>query len=144
MPKRIMNDDEWINTLKECRGSGLTDKDWCAIHDISLSTLYRAIRRLRKKDREIPPHSHKMVPIKQEVVEIASVDESGRITQPEQIENLSASYEDQTMISFDSKFVAPVFESTVQILMPSGMKVELSNSTDAATIRNVLSVLQSV
>lgn len=144
MPKRVMSDDQWISALKECRSSGLTDKEWCVVNGISLSTLYRAIRRLRKKDSEIPSHSHKIVPIKQEVVEVASVDENGNITRPEQVESVSASYKAQQLMSFDSKYGSPVFEATAQILMPSGMKIELSNNTDAATIRNILSVLQTV
>ena len=43
MPKAKMSDDEWINFLKDCRSSGMTDKDWCIMHDIHPSTLYKVI-----------------------------------------------------------------------------------------------------
>ncbi len=36
MSKRLMNDDQWLNMLQECRSSGLTDRARCAIQGIRL------------------------------------------------------------------------------------------------------------
>lgn len=47
-------DDEWLNIINECRTSGCSDKLWCQEHNITLSTFYYQIRRLRKKACCIP------------------------------------------------------------------------------------------
>ena len=47
-------DQEWLDTIMECRSSGLTDKAWCEAHQISRSNFYYHIRRLRKQACEIP------------------------------------------------------------------------------------------
>lgn len=49
MPKPLMSDEEWFNFLKECRSSGMSDKDWCIMHGIHPSTLDKVINRLRQK-----------------------------------------------------------------------------------------------
>ena len=80
MPSRKMSDEQWISALQECRKSGMTDKDWCAMQGMHPSTLYKAIKRLRKKACEIPARDQKAVPLKQEIVEVASIDENGVMT----------------------------------------------------------------
>ena len=143
MPNRKMSDEQWISALHECRKSGMTDKDWCAMQGINPSTLYKAIRRLRKKACEIPTRYQKAVPLKQEIVEVASIDENGVMTRPRQIETVPEPCEERSVIPYDNP-TASAFEATVRISMPSGIRVELSNSINAATIRNVLGVLQTV
>ena len=144
MPKAIMNDDQWISFLNECRSSGMTDKDWCIMHDIHPSTLYKAIKRLRKKACEIPAHEDRTLSLKQEVVEVASIDNNGVITQPPKFEATPIPTSNPPAMPYDSLPATPAFETTVRIVMPSGIQVELSNSTNAATIRNILGALQSV
>lgn len=131
------SDDEWVTLLQECRSSGMSDKEWCFVNNIHPSTLYRAIERLRKKACAIPAHTQICKPISQEVVEVASIDENGIISQPLQAKEGRATGAINT-------FENPVFESTVRITMPSGIRVELSNNINAATIRSILGVLQSV
>ena len=143
MPSRKMSDEQWISALQECRKSGMTDKDWCAMQGIHPSTLYKAIKRLRKKACEIPARDQKAVPLKQEIVEVASIDENGVMTRSCQIETVPEPCKEQSVIPYDNP-AASSFEATVRISMPSGIKVELSNSINAATIRNVLGVLQMV
>ncbi len=46
--------EEWLQIINECRRSGLSDREWCEQHDISLSTFYNTISRLRKKSYTIP------------------------------------------------------------------------------------------
>ena len=144
MPKRKMSDEQWISALQECRRSGMTDKDWCAMQGMHPSTLYKAIKRLRKKACEIPAHDPKVVPLKQEIVEVASIDENGVMTRPRQIETVPVPCKEQSVMPYDDNPAVSSFEATVRISMPSGIRVELSNSINAATIRNVLGVLQTV
>ena len=143
MANRIMSDDQWISALQECRSSGLTDKDWCATRGINPSTLYKAIKRLRKKACAIPAHEQKIISLAQEVVEVASISEDGILTPSPQIGSTPAQHHDKSLVPYDSNFADPVFETSVRIIMPSGIRIELSNSTDAATIRSILGVLQS-
>jgi hypothetical protein len=81
-------------------------------------------------------------PIIQEVVEVASIDENGILSQPIQAKEVITT--DQSLSPFDTTFEDHVFESTIRITMPSGIRVELSNNTNAATIKSVLDALQSV
>ncbi|ANU47972.1 hypothetical protein ADH76_13265 [Enterocloster clostridioformis] len=68
--------DEWMELVKECRQSGLTDAAWCVEHGISPSCFYNAVTRLRKKDCQIPEPLGKASTLdltshKQDVVRIA-------------------------------------------------------------------------
>jgi len=136
------SDDEWVILLQKCRGSGMTDKEWCAMNNIHPSTLYRAIDRLRKKACTIPAHMQICKTIPQEVVEVASIDEDGIISQPIHAKEVVTA--DEPLSLFHNTIEDHVFESTIRITMPSGIRVELSNNTNAATIKSVLGVLQSV
>ena len=144
MPKRRMSDDQWINALQECRSSGMTDKDWCAVQGIHPSTLYKAIKRLQRKACAIPAHEPRTVSVTQEVVEVASADENGVLKPVSQIETAQIQRRDQSISTSDNSFDDSSFETSVRISMPSGIRVELSNNADAAAIRNILGVLQSV
>lgn len=48
------NDSEWLDLITVCRQSGLSDKAWCLENNISPSSFYNAVVRLRKKACEIP------------------------------------------------------------------------------------------
>ena len=144
MPNRKMSDEQWVSALAECRKSGMTDKDWCAMQGIHPSTLYKAIKRLRKKACEIPEREQKVIPLKQEIVEVASIDENGVMIGSHQIETMPIPCEEKSVMHYDVNPDSALFEATVRISLPSGIRVELSNSTNAATVRNVLGVLQTV
>lgn len=68
-PKRT--DEEWMNLIRECRSSGLSDKCWCEEHHIHPSSLYYQIRRLRNMDCEIPEPMPPIPSPKQEIVQIS-------------------------------------------------------------------------
>ena len=144
MSNRIMNDDQWLNMLQECRSSGLTDRAWCAMQGIHPTTFYRAIKRLRQKSCAIPTRDTAPVSLPQEVVEVAKVDGNEIIMQSHHTEAAPLPCNDQACIPCDNSVISSAFEVSVRIVMPSGIKVELSNNTNAATIRNILSVLQAV
>ena len=144
MSRIRMSDDQWLAAIRECRASGLSDRDWCATQGMHTATFYRAIRRLRNKACSIPARNQKAASLPQEVVEIASVDESGIITQISHAEPDSTLETGRHLISFDPKPTDVMSESTARIIMPSGIKVELTNAADAATIRNILCGLQTI
>ena len=143
MAKRMTN-EQWLSMVQDCRSSGLTDRAWCALHDIHPTSFYRAIKRLRNIACAIPDHKQDAISMSQEVVEVASIDENGIITPAQHAVSVQKSTADNTLITYESKLNNPVFESTVRITMPSGIQVDLSNSTNAATIRSLLSALQSL
>ena len=68
---------DWLAVVKECRASGLSDKDWCREHGIPSSTFYYHIRRLRKLACEIPTHecSSRICP-PQEVIPLVVADDT--------------------------------------------------------------------
>ena len=64
-------DQEWMELIKECRSSGLTDKDWCDRHGITRSNFYYHLRRLRKKSCDIPEATSSCkISLRQEVVPV--------------------------------------------------------------------------
>ena len=56
-PKNYRTKDEWFKLVQECRKSGLSDAQWCALNGISRHSLNTAIKRLRKCSYAIPPRS---------------------------------------------------------------------------------------
>ena len=48
------SDNEWYRIIMDCRKSGLSDTKWCQLHDISPSTFFTAVKRLRSKSFTIP------------------------------------------------------------------------------------------
>ena len=70
--KRIAPDEQF-RLITECRQSGLSDFQWCQMHDIKPGTFYTWISRLRKKGYSIPEFEtgHSTPPEnRQEVVKI--------------------------------------------------------------------------
>lgn len=69
--------DEWLQLIRECRCSGLSDRTWCEQHGILVSSFYNAVKRLRKNACDIPYVSNRRTYAldltsanKQEVVQI--------------------------------------------------------------------------
>ncbi|MCM1225630.1 MAG: anti-repressor SinI family protein [Lachnospiraceae bacterium] len=68
--KKTRNDQEWLDLIQECRTSGLSDREWCQMHSISINTFYNKVTDLRKKACNIPKsqaapsgREHEVVPI---------------------------------------------------------------------------------
>lgn len=51
--KRIAQDEQF-RLITQCRQSGLSDYQWCQMHDINPGTFYNWISRLRKRGYSIP------------------------------------------------------------------------------------------
>ena len=84
--KRISSDEQ-LRLIMECRQSGLSDYQWCRMHDINPGTFYNWISRLRKQGTQIPepcpPASSSSM--RQEVVKVELIpDHNACCTQLEQ------------------------------------------------------------
>ncbi len=73
--KRIGRDEQ-IRLIMECRGSGLSDYQWCEANGVLPGTFYMWISRLRKAGYTIPDPAkrQKAVPIIQDVVKLPVAD----------------------------------------------------------------------
>ena len=60
---------EWFSMIQECRSSGLTDKDWCREHGVSVNSFYYNVKKLKKLAFAIPvPNRRQSNSNKQEIV----------------------------------------------------------------------------
>ncbi|WP_429146511.1 IS66 family insertion sequence element accessory protein TnpA [Anaerotaenia torta] len=50
--------EEWLDLIQDCRTSGMSDKDWCDLHQIGRSSFYYHIRRFRNSACPISEASH--------------------------------------------------------------------------------------
>ena len=51
----------WLDVIRQCRASGLTNQAWCEQHDISLKSYYYWIAKIRKLAlEELPRKNHGM------------------------------------------------------------------------------------
>ena len=54
----------WLDVIRQCRASGLTNQAWCEQHDISLKSYYYWIAKIRKLAlEELPRKSHGYRPV---------------------------------------------------------------------------------
>ena len=54
----------WLDVIRQCRASGLTNQVWCDQHDISLKSYYYWIAKIRKLAlEELPRKSHGCRPV---------------------------------------------------------------------------------
>ena len=74
------SDQAWLERIRECRASGLTDKAWCELHQISRSTFYNHLRKLRKCACEIPETAPGRISLRQEVVPVEIRNDDSIIT----------------------------------------------------------------
>lgn len=125
-PKR--SDEEWINLIKECRNSGLSDKAWCELHNIYPSNLYYHIRRLRNHICNLPESScHMKKSPEQEIVQVQLA--------PEFLVQNPNSATMSTLPGNSSS--TPALRINI-----GGCKVEIFNNAASETIYNTLTVLQ--
>lgn len=48
----------WLDVIRQCRASGLTNQIWCEQHDISLKSYYYWLSKIRKLALEEKRHPH--------------------------------------------------------------------------------------
>ena len=124
--KRISRDEQ-VKLIMECRGSGLSDYQWCAANDILPGTFYMWISRLKKAGFTIPDSTarQKATPVIQEVVKLPVVDSETADNMP-----VMQNANDPTTAS----------RAAVEIEL-DGMSIRIHNNADAEVIRNVLQVV---
>ena len=68
------SDEEWYRIIMDCRKSGMSDKQYCHVNNIAASSLWSAIKRLRKKSFAIPESAgadiHDLTLPRQDVVKV--------------------------------------------------------------------------
>lgn len=62
------SEQEWQTLIRECRGSGLTVKEWCEQHHITRNSFYHHNRKSRYSSCESTEHRLPLQPERQEVV----------------------------------------------------------------------------
>ena len=59
----------WLDVIRQCRASGLTNQAWCEQHDISLKSYYYWTAKIRKLAlEELPRKSHGCRPVMERTV----------------------------------------------------------------------------
>ncbi len=59
----------WLDVIRQCRASGLTNQAWCEQHDISLKSYYYWIAKIRKLAlEELPRKNHGCRPVMEQTV----------------------------------------------------------------------------
>ena len=124
--KRVSRDEQF-NLIMECRGSGLSDYQWCMANDILPGTFYMWISRLRKAGYTIPDSTarQKAIPVIQEVVKLPVVDSE---TEEDMI----------VMQNANDPTTAP--RAAVEIEL-DGMTIRILNNADTEMIRSVLQIV---
>ena len=120
-------DQEWMDLIKECRSSGLTDKDWCDRHGITRSNFYYHLKKLRKQACEIPEASSSgKISLRQEVVPVEIRDND--IPLPAVASDLTPHFPDPST-------------GTVICIRFRNVEIEIRNGADNDVIRNTLSAV---
>lgn len=114
--------DEWLDIIKTCRNSGLTDKQWCFENNVSLSTFHKRVCFLRKKSYPVPDaNAKRSQPHPQEVQDVVPLDIIGGEALPVQHGNPNT--------------------PAVRILT-SSLQIDLENHASPELVRNVIQALE--
>lgn len=124
--KRIRRTDEqWMELIRECKSSGLSDQIWLKQKQIPASSYYRKYQQLcgdMEQTTPIPQKKLTEIPETHEIVQVAFEDESNSL--PVVLPN-------------------PACESAV-VLRTGAYTVEIHNSASADAIRNTLMALKQI
>ena len=121
------SDQEWMELIQECRGSGLSDRAWCSEHDIPISTFYNRISYFRKRACNIPSPNRNTVQPSQQVVALSLVEDTSITVEP------------------CGKQEAGAFPCLPAVTLTiKGCRLEINNHAGRDTIRNTLLALQQL
>ena len=68
-PDKQVKFQYWLDVIRQCRASGLTNQAWCEQHDISLKSYYYWIAKIRKMAlEELPRKNHGSRPVMEQTV----------------------------------------------------------------------------
>lgn len=125
--KLTRRQQQWLDTIIECRTSGLTDRQWCDEHGIASSTFYYNVRKLQDRACDIPetaaltdsaPQVQEVVPLNIMDSEQPSESELHKETRPDPFPSIRMDFE--------------------------GFHFEIRNNASADVIFNTLQALQKL
>jgi hypothetical protein len=126
-PKHYRTKDEWFKLIQECRKSGLSDAQWCALNGINHHSLNTAIKRLRRCSYAIPTPSsddiHDLTLPNQDVVQVDIIDD---IQPPKEYSPSVASHLDNS--------------HTIEINLGRA-NIRISNTVDPLVLSETLKIL---
>lgn len=135
MPKaKFKTDQEWMDAIQSCRTSGMTDKEWCHNNGISQTSLYRHIRKLKKKDYTIPGHSHVRLDERHEIVPVDLCE----IGEPETTYNGSLTDAGKADISISGNLSSGIHVTTGKF------RIDIDNDVNTSVLRDTLKILQKL
>ena len=119
------SDRRWLDLILQCRESGKSDRQWLIENNISSSTFYYHVNKLRKKACEIPANAFSGVSETQEVVPLIINEDL-----PQQKNNADIP---ETVSSSNETVLRLTFQN---------VKIEISNQATQSVIQNTLSALR--
>jgi len=127
--KRIGRDEQ-IRLIMECRGSGLSDYQWCEANGVLPGTFYMWISRLRKAGYTIPDPAkrQKAVPIIQDVVKLPVAD---------------SEMDDDMFVKQNANNPAMASRTAVEIEFGS-ITIRILNGADTKVVQSVLQFMGGV
>lgn len=121
--KRVSRDEQF-KLIMECRGSGLSDYQWCQINDIIPGNFYMWISRLKKAGYTISDSTagQKASPVVRKVVKLPVID--SEITE-------------NTIAVQNANNPTTVLQAAIEIEL-DGMIIRIHNKAEADVIQSVL------
>ena len=126
------SEEEWMQLITSCRQSGLSDKEWCTVNGIVISSFYNAVVRLRKKACRIPEreqNTEKLCDLTAssfpDVVPISILPESTAYQAAPALQDAAAHDDNSHMVQITA----------------GNLSVQLCNGTDPALVGQILSFL---
>lgn len=131
MKSKRVSCDEQMQLIMECRQSGLSDYQWCQMHDINPGTFYNWISRIKKQGITLPESSgrgrHASSTV-QEVVKLELIPEEKAVPA-------------NTIPSCNT--YVPANDVAFEVVIHSAT-IRVFNSTDAQMLENLLRCLGGV
>ena len=135
----------WYEQICQCRGSGLSDRQWCMEHGISLSTFYRHVQKLRSFACDLPAKRKKVkLPVMQEVVELQVLDgmPEGNSTSPAGTTTLKAGLQPHKAATPEQETVMHFFRIAMCIHLPGDISIEVSDLANPSPVAGVIRSLE--
>ena len=132
MKRVYRNQDVWMNLIKECRASSLSDAEWCRQNGINISTFYATVKKFKKAGVGLPVKARRGI-------DALSVESIGDAQEKPQ------TYEEPESISLGDIGIADSAETSdktcaIEIEM-GNIKVRVNNGTDPKLLAEMMSVL---
>lgn len=124
-PNKQVKLQYWLDVIRQCRASGLTNRAWCEQHNVSLKSYYYWIAKIRKLALEELPRKHNG---------IHSLDDQSTALLPE----ASSEF---TEVSLPGRHAS--HSSPAAILHMGTMSIEIFEDTSCELLTTILKAVQS-